>query len=363
MGALLLLAVSLAVGCAASESSQPGPGPDDDGVAPGSPDAGSSSDDPPPPPGPLSFRVMTMNIGTTEGLQHDQPPDDGYSQEMAEEADRYYGNGLSWNPAEDALTKFLAKTKPEIVVFQEGFFDEWCVGIPDNGYDFVCQGYSKDRPLQVERLLGPDYQVACADGQEDNCAGVLSSFATMKGCAPGEPCMGGLEGEGPPDGCSNGARIGRVELELADGRDMTLVNVHGTSGFKLEDMLCRVSQFEQIFEDRGDGQPAANGAVNLVMGDLNTDPFLAGSFEPSASYWKDWVGEAGDSKPFHYLSSSDNDGPATYTGDTRIDHIVSDVLSSAGCFVAGSSSGIDPVIDATYWDHKPVVCDVTLPAP
>jgi len=321
-------------------------------------DAGSAAADAAPadagPPPPIV--VMTMNIGTTSGLAHDQG-NDGYTSEHATIADEHYHNSLSWNPAEQALKEFLAQQRPTIVVFQEGFYDPWCEEIPvDPNLDFVCKDYTTERALQVERLLGPDYQVACADGQEDNCAGVLRSFARMKGCPDDGPCLDGLAGQGPPDGCSKGARIGSVELELIDGREMTLVNVHGTSGIKLEDMLCRRSQFAQVFEDRGDGQPAANGTVNLVMGDLNTDPFKAG-FEPSAAYWNDKVG---DGKAFHYLSSDDSGGPATYDHDLRIDHIASDALSSLGCKVAGAD-GTGPVMDAVYWDHKPVVCEVAWP--
>ncbi|MCA9771011.1 MAG: hypothetical protein KC466_01300, partial [Myxococcales bacterium] len=159
------------------------------------------------------FRVLTFNAGTTTGLPHDLGPDDGYSQHDAEIADALYENSLSWNPAERALTRFLAETRPDIAFFQELYFDPWCETISvDPALDFVCEDYTPERPLQIERLLGGDYQVACADGQEDNCAGVRRDFGRFVGC-PGEgPCLGGLAGTGPPDGCSRGARVGSAEI-------------------------------------------------------------------------------------------------------------------------------------------------------
>ncbi|MCB1127659.1 MAG: hypothetical protein KDM81_14290 [Verrucomicrobiae bacterium] len=133
------------------------------------------------------FRVLTFNAGTTTGLPHDLGPDDGYSQHDAEIADALYENSLSWNPAERALTRFLAETRPDIAFFQELYFDPWCETISvDPALDFVCEDYTPERPLQIERLLGGDYQVACADGQEDNCAG---SGATSAGSVNDRQCM------------------------------------------------------------------------------------------------------------------------------------------------------------------------------
>jgi len=302
-----------------------------------------------------TFLAMTFNAGTTRGLNHDAQ-DDGYTQELADIADALYENSLSWNPAEHALTAFLAEHRPEIVVFQELYFDPWCETIVvDPQLEFVCRDYTRARPLQIQRLLGPDYQVACASGQDDNCAGVLKSFATIRGCPLDDVCLGGLEGMGPPNGCSNGGRVARAVLDLADGRSLTLVNVHGTSGIEPADMDCRAAQFAQIFVDRGDGEPAASGENNLIMGDLNTDPFIAAGQDPSAAFWNRFVG---DGLRFHYVSSDAPDGERTYLDLFRIDHIVSDGLRRRHCHVPGATPGEPPVMDAVYWDHRPVLCEV-----
>ncbi|MCB9638067.1 MAG: hypothetical protein H6727_04070 [Myxococcales bacterium] len=307
----------------------------------------------------LRFRVMTMNVGTTVGLDHDKgegtSAGDGYTSEHAKIADMYYGNGLSWPPAEKALTAFLAREKPDVVGFQEMFFDPECEGIPESARKgFVCEDYQAGRTQQMERLLGADYQVACAVGQPDNCVGIRRSFGRFVDCPQDKPCLDGVVGQGPADGCSRGARIGRIHVETVSGRSFVLVLVHGTSGFKEKDQLCRREQFKQIFEDQGDGKPAARGEMNLVMGDINTDPFILKDDEPSSAYWNEKVGEG---KGFYYLSSSGETGPPTYSGPFRIDHVISDTLTGT-CKVFGSSEGTEPVISSIYWDHKPIVCDV-----
>lgn len=320
-------------------------------------DAGSDADASGVVEGP-TFTVMTFNIGTTPGLDHDRGEDDGtgdgYTKAMAEVADALYENSLSWNPAEAALTRWLAEVQPDVAVFQEGFHDPWCADIEvDPALDFVCEGWTPTRPWQIERIFGDAYQFACADGQVDNCVAVKRSFATIQGCDPGSVCEGGLAGSGPPSGCSRGARVGAATLTLADGGELVVVNVHGSSGFSTEDQSCRVDQFRQIFEDRGDGQPAASGARNLVMGDLNTDPVRARGADPSADAFVELMGER-----FRFLSPTDPRGPATYAGIARIDHVVSDALEG-DCVIPGSSLGTQDVFpDTIYWDHKPVVCQV-----
>jgi hypothetical protein len=311
-----------------------------------------------PPLADLSFRALTFNAGTTTLLPHGDDSD-GYDDGLAEIASDLYSNNLSWNPAEAALAVFLTDERPEVALFQELFFDPWCQEIEvDPALDFVCQQYAADRPLQIERLLGDDYQVACAVGHPDNCVGVLRSFGELRGCPAEGACLDGLDGLAPPSGCTSGARVGSVAVDLPDGRAFTLVDVHASAGLSGDDMDCRVEQFVQVFEDRGDGAPAASGAVNLVAGDINTDPFTLAAADPSAAYWAEAVGEGA---PFDYLSSSDGDGPATHVTGLRIDQVVTDGLTG-DCEVVGDPGGADELLDAVYWDHAPVLCDVTLPA-
>ncbi len=320
--------------------------------------APGDSDDLPPPP--LSFSVLTFNTGTTEHLEHDADEvdggGDGYTSAHAARNAARYSNNLAWRPAEAALTLWLGEHRPEVVLFQELFHDPWCADIDtDPAFDFICHGRDPDRPRQAQRLLGPDYDVACAPGHPDNCVGVLRAFGRIRGCTGEAPCAAELDGLPPPGGCTQGARVATAEITLGDGRLLHAVDVHTAAGVTDEDMACRVTQILQIFEDRGDGKPAAWGTANVVGGDMNMDPFLWAGLDPSADAWNTYVGE---DRPFHYLSSNGPDGPPTIQTLFRIDHLVSDVLAGS-CVVVGGTAGVPPIMETSYWDHRPVLCEVT----
>lgn len=310
--------------------------------------------------GPLQFTVMTFNIGTSSQQLHDKDEEegngDGYTSAHSEEVNAHYGNNLAWNPAEQAVIQFIAENKPAIVAFNETFHDPWCEEIePMPGLHLVCDEYTEDRPLQIERLTGDDYQVATADGKPDNTIAVRRDFGSLVGCPVNGPCLNGIKGLGVP-GCSDGARIGTIEVQLMDERRVAVVVAHTNAGMTLADQQCRVKQFQQMFVDRGDGKPAAYGTVNLVMGDMNTDPFLFAGADPSADEWNLHVGPG---KAFHYLSSADAGGPPTHSTTIKLDHVVSDVLSG-NCVVPGETEGVMPVMESSFFDHRPVLCTVEL---
>jgi len=184
----------------------------------------------------------------------------------------------------------------------------------------------------------------------------LRSFGSIAGCPAEGPCDANLDGLPPPSGCTNGARVATAVIELTDGRLLHAVDIHTVAGVSDEDMACRAEQFTQAFVDRGDGKPAAFGAANIVAGDMNMDPFLWAGLDPSADVWNEHVGEG---KPFHYISSDDPDGTPTIATLFRIDHVVSDTLAGS-CVVVGATAGVPAVLATSYWDHRPLLCDVTL---
>ena len=289
----LCAALVLLAGCAAG----------DGGVTPdfvGPPGDATATDAADAPPLPLVFTVVSFNAGTTDKLQHDRDEEagegDGYTSAHAARNATLYSNNLAWRPAEEALTRWMAETRPEVVLFQELFHDPWCEDItPDPAFDFICDSDQPDGPRQVERLLGPDYDVACAPGHPDNCVGVLRSFGRIQGCPEDGPCNTSLDGLPPPSGCTKGARVATAIIELPDGRRLHAVDVHTIAGISDEDMACRAEQFTQVFVDRGDGKPATFGTINLVAGDMNMDPFLWAGLDPSADIWNDHVGEGNPS--------------------------------------------------------------------
>jgi len=186
-------------------------------------------------------------------------------------------------------------------------------------------------------------------GKPDKCAAVRKDFGSFRGCDE-DLCLDGLDGA-RVEGCGSGSRIGRGVIDLADGGTLTVATVHGTSGVSEEEQACRVRQFEQVFVDL-DGEPAANGARNLVMGDFNTDPGRLADGDASAARVNDF---AGDGKPFHFVTDVGPRAEPTYANVFDIDHVISDAFDG-DCWAAGVTDGHPPVIDAVYFDHVPVVC-------
>ena len=292
---------------------------------------------------------MTFNAGTNALLGHDGSADDGYTSKHARITDALYRDNLSWNPAEAALISFLERIRPDIVGFQEMWHDPWCEEIDvDPSLDFVCQGYDPGRALQIERLLGPDYHTACAPKQVDNCVGVRKDLGVI--------VDGEVWGIDTVDSCSGLGRVGAFDVRMGEGADqrtLRVVNVHARSGITQQDMGCRTAQLKQVFEDFGDGDPAAGRGDALVFGDMNVDPEQWIEFDPSAAYWNEWVGSGQPSKALT--------GPTpTHRLGTRLDHVIGRGLDGA-CVVHGEDEGSEPVMQALYWDHRPVVCEVNLP--
>lgn len=305
------------------------------------------------PRGP-GLRVVTFNTGTLTELDHDAPPDDGYSQAQAELADLHYGNGLSYPPVIEDVRRYLATLDADVLVFQELFHSPECASIPEEAREgFVCGDWIEGDATVVQTLLGADYQIACNLGKPDKCAAVHRRIGAFRGC-DGDLCLDGLEGMRVPD-CGGGSRVGRGIIDRVGGGELTLVLVHGTSGISVADQGCRLAQFRQVFEDFGLGDgPAANGAVSLIMGDFNTDPFRLPGLDASAQY----LADRGAAGPFHFVDRWEEGMPHTYARSVDIDHVLANTMSGT-CFAAGITPGSEPVTSARYFDHVPLVCDLT----
>lgn len=295
--------------------------------------------------------VVTYNTGTTEGLAHDAEPDDGYSSDDAILSDTWYGDGLAWNPAVEAATTFFTRVRPDVVGFQEIFFSDDCATIPVEAHaDFVCTTWMPGDPTVAQVILGPDYQVACHPGKSDKCLAVRKDFGTFTTC-DADFCLDGLDG-GTVEGCGSGARVARGTIERSDGSLLTIAHVHGSSGIDDSDKACRVQQIDQVFVDL-DGEPAANGSANIILGDFNTDPGRWTGIDASAAAWATYV----DGDAFHWVTEAGPDAPLTYQGVATIDHVVSDVFQG-DCWHAGVTDGEPAVLDAVYFDHSPAVCSL-----
>ena len=304
----------------------------------------------------LDFVAVTFNVGTTEALAHDADPNDGYTSTEAAISDAWYGNGLAWPPAIDAVASFFAALEPEVVALQEVFHSPDCAQIPATYHaGFDCEDWQPGSPTVAEQILGPSYQIACHLGKPDKCLAVHEDFGHFTGCSS-SLCLDTLDGA-TVAGCGLGSRVGRGTIELVGGGTLTVIGVHATSGIADADRACRVEQFRQVFEDL-DGEPAANGEVNLVLADLNIDPARWIGFDPSANLLDVHAPVLGGGD-FEYVSEVGFEALPTYLGYFNLDHQLSDALIGS-CTTPGIG-GAPPVLAATYFDHVPIVCSVPEP--
>lgn len=309
---------------------------------------GCSSDDPGDSP---AFVVATFNTGTTTGLGHDSPPDDGYGSAQAKISDQYYGDGLAWAAVIADTHAWFQQNPVDVVGFQEIFHPGECTTVPAEAKPgFVCETWQPGDPTVAQTIVGEGFQVACNVGHSDKCLAVRKSFGSIAGC-DADLCLDFLRGS-EVNGCGKGSRIGGAVIQLAAGGNLTVVNVHGSSGLAQSDQDCRALQFSQVFIDAGDGAPAANGARNVIFGDFNTDPGRMADFDESAALVNEYTGNG---NPFHFVTAVGAEAPPTYAGLFDIDHVISDAFSGS-CFVAGLSEGHAAVTETVYFDHKPHVC-------
>jgi hypothetical protein len=301
----------------------------------------------------LRLTVVTFNTGSGLELDHDALPDDGYGSAQAALTDQYYGNGLAWVALVEETRQFFATTAADLVAFQEIFYSGDCPDIPPEAWPgFVCETWQPGDPTVAQVVVGEGWQVACNRGKPDKCLAIRRTVGSFRGC-DADLCLDGLDGA-EVDGCGKGSRIGRGVVDLVAGGSITVVNVHGSSGLAPADMDCRARQFALVFEDLGDGAPAANGERNLILGDFNTDPGRAADYDPSAAFVASHVGPG---TPLHFITAEGLDAPPTYAGLFNIDHVISDAFRGS-CWAAGVTEGHPPVTRTVFFDHVPQVCQV-----
>jgi hypothetical protein len=310
-----------------------------------------------PTDAPIQLIAASFNTGTADISGQLAPEaNGGWGSAQAAISGMYYGHGLAFPPVIAQVRAFFDGAGPDVVALQELFYSGDCPSIPAEARTgFVCERWKEGDPTVVEALLGPGYQIACHLGKNDKCLGVKKSFGRFRGCTA-DLCLGGLDGA-PLPGCGNGSRIGRGVIELSAGGTLTVVSVHGTSGLSAEDAACRVRQFAQVFEDFGDGAPAASGARNLILGDFNTDPVRFHGGDASADAL---LGYTGGSRPFRFVSPVGEGAEPSYGGLVNIDHLISD-FAKGSCWSAGITGAHPAPTPLIHFDHRPLVCSVSAP--
>ncbi len=301
-----------------------------------------------------AFIVMTFNSGTGATPADAGEDNLGYGREQARISDAYYGNGLAWKPAIDAVHDFVQEISPDIVAFQEMFCCDDCETIPEEARTgFVCEDWTPGSPSIARLVLGEDYQIATHPGNNDKYLAVHKRFGRMRG-SESDTCPGGLEGA-RVEGCGGGARIARTVIERYSGPPITVLSYHGTSGFCGHDRECRALQVDRIFVDFGDGTAGVNGNAHVILGDFNTDPRRLHCVDRSARRWNDFTG---DKKQFHFVTDQGSCAPGAYLGPFHIDHIVSDVFDGKILY-HGKTGRKEQPFPFQMFDHTPVVARMT----
>ena len=297
-----------------------------------------------------ALRVVTFNTGTTDGLRHDGPPDDGYSSDDAAIADAYYGNGLAYPPVIADTAAWFASIEPDLIAFQEIFHPGECAEVPDEHHaGFICETWQDGDPTVAQSVLGEGFQVLCHPGKPDKCLAVRQTVGAVVGCD--EPlCLDTLLGEPVPD-CGSRVRVAYGDLALTSGPTIRVISVHGTSGLTEEDQSCRVAQLAQIRQAYTNAPEAI--VATIVLGDFNTDPHRFNGSDASAAEWLAIAAET----PLAFISPMGPDAPGAYGGFFDIDHVLSDEYTG-NCVIPGVDADEPEVTESVYFDHHPVVCEL-----
>ena len=114
----------------------------------------------------------------------------------------------------------------------------------------------------------------------------------------------------------------------------------------------------KLRSERIGNRPAIVVALVFVLGGLNTDPGRAEFIDNSADRWTDKVG--GDNI-FQFITEVGFGVPPTYNDMFNIDHVISDHFVGS-CRIPGVTDGLPDILgDSVYFDHKPILCDLTEP--
>lgn len=300
-------------------------------------------------PANITLKVLTANVGNADLLNCGQK----------------YHNKLCLMKWEKDIADGIAALTPDIVALQEVFDIKWCDKMPpEKNKNRVCYKYKEREPLhQARRLLGPDYTIVCDGRSGFECLGVRKSIGEVKGCAAGDICLGaaGVTHDLPAD-CDPNPVIFGIDVDIK-GTPVRVVNAHPSASNR----KCRAESLRRMFEGYGEVPPlAAPDRTNLVMGDMNVDPYNWSKNYEDVAVWHRYVGGG---LPFHTLSGiAEHDPPYPTAAGSVIDHFISN-FAQGKCTTLGAAPGTKrldgypvgkPIQDAP--DHLAIFCEIEIPA-
>lgn len=222
---------------------------------------------------PISFTVLTANVGNSD--LRCLP----------------FILKLCNKKVEDRISANIQRLKPDVLAIQETLPPYMCDSFFAPYISSVCRE-SQEVP-QIRRLLGDEYSIVCETRNGFECIGVRTDVGVIHGCEPGTLCETDrmdIQGEG----CRPNVAVMAATVEVK-GRVFDLVNAHPES----RGAACRLHSIRQIFEDQGSPDSLVQEPKVLIMGDLNLDPWKEN--DVSTVYWNEQVGSP-ETHTFYYHS-------------------------------------------------------------
>ena len=304
----------------------------------------------------LKLRVLTANVGNMNLACRGE-----------------YHFNLCIKSVEERIGKSIAKLSPDIIALQEVTDPRQCKGFVERDKAKVCYKYREQDPFyQVRRLVGPDYSIACDARNGFECIAVRVGVGVIEGCPQGQLCPSLARVDQPDSACDGGFTVSAVTVVLhANGMRIGIVNAHPQSNdvasLKKEkaqcQTACRERALRQIFETVDGQPPLAQEDRNLILGDINIDPFR--DDDASIQLWKQYVGAYSEGKPYYYHSGPAEHNPPYYTSflpwkKRTLDHMVSN-FAKGTCITLGEAPGTERLDGGKGTDHRALFCELEIP--
>lgn len=264
---------------------------------------------------------------------------------------RGYAFNLCHADVEARLADRLRELDPDLVTLQELTSPAQCEAMRESDPGKACHGHPAT--AQVERLLGPDYTIACDQRGAYECIAIHHRAGRIEGCGPGLPCTAATAAI--DDGCDAGFSVSGIHVELDGGTRVGVINGHPPSGGATS---CRRDQLERALVS---GEVVDLDGPVLLSGDFNLDPY-SGRSDPSTELWNQWVGPE---RRFAYHSGEAETVPPFPTAYSLVsrsvlDHVASDLFEGS-CQTLGPAPGTQRLDGGSGTDHRALLCDLRLP--
>ncbi len=247
---------------------------------------------------------------------------------------------------ERAIAKRIRHHKPAIVALQE-----------INYNDTPQEKWADYQNTQARRLLGNDYTIITDSTYYHTCVAIHVDHGGFPGCSKGAyyPAAARTISFAPDP--FDKFCVSSVPAYLGDF-EFNIVFAH----FSSRSVTWRVNAIRSIFKTGNGVRPLASGKYNLIVGDLNFDPFRTS--DSSAREWNKYAGLPDASKPYrHHARQDKSQRPeATHQFLWRsftLDHIVSN-FAEGESVVLGLTDGTNRLDGGTGMDHYAVLGHLTI---